>query len=89
MTATYLATSGLDHVEQAQSDLNQHLVARPDGTCAACAEVEPCRARQTANARILGYGMLPRRVPGLAGVLAIGFGPSDGRSGWFDTTPAG
>jgi hypothetical protein len=62
---TYLGAVAQEQVDQAQAELERHLVIGPSGRCRTCGEVEPCRGRQAATEVFLRYGRLPRRQPGL------------------------
>jgi hypothetical protein len=64
---TYLSTVVQDRLAQAQAELDRHLRLRPNGCCAACGEVAPCRRRDELSRVFATYGMLPRRRPGVAG----------------------
>lgn len=64
MSGLYLAASALDALNQAQTELYEHLLADAGGRCTGCGELEPCRRRNALTITILGYGSLPRRRPG-------------------------
>jgi hypothetical protein len=80
--ATYLATAALDQLDQAQAELERHLVAGPDGRCLGCRELEPCAARARIEAVFVLYGRLPRRRPGATGMGTRSLKTTDRRS-WF------
>lgn len=82
---TYLASSVLALLDQAQADVERHLAAGWDGRCVACRDEHPCAVRRMAYATFARYGRLPRRRPGLAGR-----GVDEGTAfGWFrDRTAA-
>jgi len=65
---TYLSAAALEQIDQAQAELEWHLVTRPDGRCTTCGGVEPCRARVRLEAVFALYGRLPRRRPGVTRV---------------------
>jgi hypothetical protein len=67
MTA-YLSRTALDRLEQAQVELERHLVTGPDGRCSGCQQTEPCAARAQAQAVFAQYGRLPERRPGVTRV---------------------
>ena len=66
--ATYLASTGLERLDQAQAELERHLVTGPDGRCSGCGQVEPCAERGRLEAVFALYGQLPKRRPGVTKV---------------------
>ncbi|MEN3308389.1 MAG: hypothetical protein V7603_4591 [Micromonosporaceae bacterium] len=64
---TYLARSALARLEEAQQQIDRHVVRGRDGRCPRCGETEPCSRRNAASAVFARYDCLPRRRPGLAG----------------------
>lgn len=68
MTA-YLSQTALDHLKQAQAELERHLATGPDGRCQACRQMEPCSERYRMGAVFARYERLPRRR---AGVTKVG-----------------
>ncbi len=64
----YLAEAALEQLDKAQAELEKHLVTRPDGRCATCGEMEPCRPRVRMHAVFALYGRLPKRTPGVTRV---------------------
>jgi hypothetical protein len=65
VTRTYLAAHVREQLDHAQAAIERH-VAGPHGRCVTCGEIEPCRARITAQATFARYQRLPVRIPGLA-----------------------
>ena len=50
--------------EEAHGVIARHLRSDAGGRCLECAELEPCRARNTAHAALFGHDrQLPRRRP--------------------------
>lgn len=80
--ATYLGAVALDALEEAQVELERHLVTQADGRCETCEEMEPCRARVRLQAVFALYGRLPRRRPGVTRVGAWS-GAQRGEWAWF------
>jgi len=78
---TYLGTAAREQLDQAQAELERHLVAGPDGRCLACREIEPCAERARTSAVFARYERLPRRQPGATKVGLRRAGTAD-RS-WF------
>jgi hypothetical protein len=62
---TYLAHGAVQQLDEAQAELERHLVTRPDGRCTGCGGVEPCRERVRLGAVFALYGRLPKRRPGV------------------------
>jgi hypothetical protein len=83
VTRTYLAAHVLEQLDRAQAAIERH-VAGPHGRCVACGEIEPCRARITAQGTFARYQRLPVRTPG----LAIRVTGQHARFGWFAGSPA-
>jgi hypothetical protein len=86
-SSSYLSQAARIRIEQAEFDLYQHLTVSPGGLCTGCSEPEPCRARYDALKVLDGYGVLPKRRAGVAGVQAAtrtqtfaGFAASQTRS---------
>lgn len=81
----YLAASALEQLDQAQAELERHVVTGPDGHCRGCGDVEPCPARVRLEAVFALYGRLPQRRPG---VTMVGLRATEGRRKqlWFDKT---
>jgi hypothetical protein len=79
---TYLAAAVCDQLDQAQAELEQHLVVGPDGRCAGCGQTEPCAARARLAAVFAQYGQLPERKPGLTRVGLRRIAATDRRP-WF------
>ena len=69
MSMIYLSCAALEQLDQAQAEIDRHVTANAAGLCVTCGELEPCRARVSAIAIVVKLGRLPRRRPGLAGVL--------------------
>ena len=67
MTASYLSRTVLDHLDQAQAELDQHVVTALTGRCVGCDEMEPCATRRRISATFAPHQRLPVRRPGLAG----------------------
>jgi hypothetical protein len=63
--ATYLANAVRDQLDQAQAELERHLVTGADGRCLGCGQVEPCAVRGHIEAVFRQYGRLPQRRPGV------------------------
>jgi len=78
----YLSRIAVDQLEQAQAELERHLVIGPDGRCRSCRELEPCRSRTEIEALFAHYGQLPRRRPGVTQVGTRRLQATDRRS-WF------
>ena len=72
--ATYLSAVAADELDHVQAELYEQLTADAGGRCCTCHEVEPCRSRNALTAKILSYGRLPRRRPGVtkAGLVRRG-----------------
>jgi hypothetical protein len=72
----------MGELDQAQAELERHLVVDPDGRCGDCGAMEPCRARERLQAVFALYGRLPRRRPGAtkAGLRRVW---TTGRNSWF------
>jgi|SRR5947209_17498225 len=83
--STYLSASVRVELDQAQAELERHIVTGMDGRCVTCGEAEPCSGRVGATRRLLRYGRLPQRRPGLAGVRA---NRSTGMGGSWFASPA-
>jgi hypothetical protein len=66
MTTTYLSRALVRQLDEAQREIDRHVIRGRDGRCPACGETEPCSRRQVASAVFARYGRLPRRHPGLA-----------------------
>ena len=81
---TYLAEAAIQYLDEAQAELERHLVTRPDGRCTSCGGVEPCRTRERLGSVFALYGRLPKRRPGVtrAGPRDI---PATDRRSWFAT----
>jgi hypothetical protein len=62
---TYLSGAALNQLQEAQAELEQHLVSGADGRCICCRELEPCASRQRVHALFTQYGRLPRRTAGM------------------------
>jgi len=77
----YRSNSAADRLNQAQAELERHLVTGPDGRCLGCGGVEPCATRAQLGAVFAEYGRLPRRRPGVTKVGTRRL-PATGRS-WF------
>ncbi len=61
---TYLAEAALAQLEEAQAELERHLISGPGGRCRACGQMEPCVQRGRLYAVFALYGRLPRRRKG-------------------------
>jgi hypothetical protein len=61
----YRTAAGRRQADEAQRELDDHLVTALSGRCVGCGETEPCGRRSALTATILSYGRLPRRRPGL------------------------
>jgi hypothetical protein len=70
----YLGAPILERLDQAQVELERHLVTRPDGRCAACGQLEPCAERGHLHEVFAQYGKLPTRRR--TGQLGPGTSPS-------------
>jgi hypothetical protein len=57
--STYLSTGVLEQLDQAQEELERHLVSTPGGHCRTCGEKEPCRGRVTASQTFAGSAGSP------------------------------
>jgi hypothetical protein len=64
MTA-YLSRTVLDYLDEAQVELERHLVIGLDGRCLACREIEPCGERVRTSGVFARYRQLPQRRPGM------------------------
>jgi len=53
---TYLATSALARLDEAQQQIDQHVVRGRDGRCPRCGESEPCGRRNAASTVFARYG---------------------------------
>ena len=82
MTTTYLSRTVLEQLDQAQAEIDRHVTTNAAGQCRTCGELEPCRARVSANATFVKFGRLPRRRPGLAGVPTA-VAASGTKGDWF------
>lgn len=80
MTTTYLGAVANEQLDQAQAEVDRHVVVGLDGRCIACREVQPCSALQRASRTFAGYGRLPVRRPGMAGRV---IGDSEVGFGWL------
>jgi hypothetical protein len=78
MTTTYQSAAVLAQLDQAQTELDHHLVSTPSGRCAVCGDVEPCAARDALQRTLTCYGRLPKRRPGLTRA-----GERSGPGGWL------
>jgi len=78
----YVASSARARLNEAQAELERHLVTGLDGRCKACGDLEPCRERECLSAVFAGYDELPRRRPGATGVAARTAEAPSGQS-WF------
>lgn len=60
-------------LDQAQAEIERHLVTSAGGRCHGCQQLEPCPTRDHLSRVFATYGALPRRRPGLtrAGLRAI------------------
>jgi len=83
VTTTYLAGTALAELDRLHTELYAHLITDPNGRCHVCHQIEPCHRRGTITQTILGYGLLPRRVPGATTPPATHRSGTPGRS-WFD-----
>ena len=79
---TYLAAAVCDLLNEAQTELERHLVTRPDGRCLGCQQTEPCAERRRLAGVFARYGQLPERRPGLTRVRLRRMTATDERS-WF------
>jgi hypothetical protein len=79
----YLTASARDLLNEAQVELERHLVTGLDGRCRSCGDLEPCRERSRLEAVFTLYGELPRRRPGVTG---MGVRRAEGkvRQSWFE-----
>jgi hypothetical protein len=82
MMGTYVAASARAQLDQAQAELERHLVTGLDGRCQACGDLEPCRERGRLEEVFARYDELPRRRPGVTGVT-VRRTTADGRGSWF------
>ena len=82
--SVYLARSAVDCLNEAQAELEHHLVTRRDGRCATCGGVEPCAARERLEAVFARYRCLPRRRPGVTRVGQRRLEGTDCGT-WFDS----
>ena len=65
---TYVAAAVCDQLNEAQAELDRHLVTGPDGRCLGCQQTEPCAERGRMARVFARYGQLPERKPGLTRV---------------------
>jgi hypothetical protein len=70
----YLSSVAVDELDQAQTELDEHLPSGSDGRCLRCGEEVPCRTRERASLAFRRYEALPKRRPGLARVRPVGRG---------------
>lgn len=69
--ATYLATTAVQQLEDAQRILDAHVMLGT-GACRLCDTLNSCDYRVAASATFVRYGRLPRRRPGASRPELIG-----------------
>jgi hypothetical protein len=84
---TYVSASARAQLDQAQADLERHLVTGLDGCCRSCGDLEPCRERGRLGAVFARYDELPRRRPGVTGVGVRRTIEGREERSWFASTP--
>jgi hypothetical protein len=86
---TYISSAVRSELDDAQAELERHIVTEPSGRCSTCGNEEPCLVRIDATRRLLHYGRLPRRKPGMARArIPASAGSGRNSMSWFEPTEA-
>jgi hypothetical protein len=86
---TYVSSAVRSELDDAQAELERHIVTEPSGRCTTCGSEEPCRGRIDATRRLLHYGRLPRRKPGMARPpIPASASSAHSALSWFEPTEA-
>lgn len=81
--ATYLSSTVLAQLAEAQTVIDMHLTFSRSGVCGLCKEADPCARRVVAEQLFARYGRLPRRTPGLTFADTSRWSAG----GWFEGKP--